>query len=619
MKIFAVNVRSGSLAAAAVIAIALNGRSQPAPGTWSSQVLDRIAGEEYGFSRRDDGSISAPNRAHGLRATITAQGFDVAPREGGGDWSFALALSGAGRTGALELIGDGFLSMRDREAVIARGGSPGVQQGWLEESFDNDSRGLEHRIAVAMNTFAGRALAISATNRIVLEFHLTTNLRAVPEGSPARSIRFDDAAGHPVLRYGGLRVTDQRGTELDAELKLHAGLPSSLSIEIDDRGALYPLSVDPLLSSATWSVESDQSGAFLGWSVATAGDVNGDGFSDVLVGALFYDNGENNEGRAFLYPGSPSGPATTPAWSYESNQALANLGRSVSAAGDVNNDGYDDVIIGAPGYDTPAVDAGRAFLFMGSAAGLAVTPARTLGSAQAGASFGWSVATAGDVNGDGYADVIVGARLFDNGSLTDEGSASVFAGSVSGLSGTPAITVEGGSAGANFGRSVSTAGDVNGDGYADVIIGSSGYSNGQASEGRALVYLGSSGGLTATPGWSVESDQAGAEFGYSVSTAGDVNGDGYADVIVGSWLYDNGQIDEGLAFIYHGSGTGLSTTAAWTVESDQAAAQMGWSVGTAGDTNGDGYADVIVGTLLWDNGEVDEGRAAVYPGSASGV
>src|SRR6185369_690605 len=92
-------------------------------------------------------------------------------------------------------------------------------------------------------------------------------------------------------------------------------------------------------------------------------------------------------------------------------------------------------------------------------------------------------------------------------------------------------------AGADFGRAVSTAGDVNGDGYADVIVGSPVFANGQAGEGRTFLYRGSASGLSPTPHWTDESNQAFALFGFAVGTAGDVNGDGYADVIVGAYAY----------------------------------------------------------------------------------
>ncbi|MHC4445473.1 MAG: integrin alpha, partial [Planctomycetota bacterium] len=108
-----------------------------------------------------------------------------------------------------------------------------------------------------------------------------------------------------------------------------------------------------------------------------------------------------------------------------------------------------------------------------------------------------------------------------------------------------------------FGDSVSTSGDVNGDGYSDVIVGMRWYTNVQYLEGGTFVYNGSAAGLSPTADWTAESNQAGARFG-SVSTAGDVNGDGYSDVIVGADWYDNGQTAEGRVFVYHGSACGLS-------------------------------------------------------------
>jgi hypothetical protein len=156
---------------------------------------------------------------------------------------------------------------------------------------------------------------------------------------------------------------------------------------------------------------------------------------------------------------------------------------------------------------------------------------------------------------------------------------------------------------------------VNGDGYADVIVGAHGYDAGSGVEGRAYVYHGSAAGLSSTADWTVEGNQYNCQLGKSVATAGDVNGDGYADVIVGAFIYSNGETNEGRAYAYHGSASGLSTAPAWTAESDQANAQFGYSVGSAGDVNGDGYADVVVGARWYDNGHDEEGRAYLYYGN----
>ena len=125
-------------------------------------------------------------------------------------------------------------------------------------------------------------------------------------------------------------------------------------------------------ASPVWHVGWQEAGDYYGYSVATAGDVNGDGYSDVIVGARNYSNPQTYEGAAFLYLGSAGGLSTTPAWSYESNQIGAGFGVCVAPAGDVNNDGYDDVIIGADTYDIGQSEEGCAFVFLGSSTGLAV-------------------------------------------------------------------------------------------------------------------------------------------------------------------------------------------------------------------------------------------------------
>jgi len=165
---------------------------------------------------------------------------------------------------------------------------------------------------------------------------------------------------------------------------------------------------------------------------------------------------------------------------------------------------------------------------------------------------------------------------------------------------------------------LSNAGDVNNDGFADVIVGAYRYDNGETDEGRAFLYYGSSSGLSDTANWTAESNQASANFGISVSNAGDVNNDGFADVIVGAYFYDNGETNEGRAFLYYGSSSGLSDTANWTAESNQASAYFGISVSSAGDVNGDNGSDVIVGAYFYDNGELTEGRAYVYHGQGYG-
>lgn len=373
-----------------------------------------------------------------------------------------------------------------------------------------------------------------------------------------------------------------------------------------------------LATGAASIVESNQGDAHFGTSVATTGDVNGDGYADVIVGAKDFANGQFTEGRAFVYLGSTGGTLPTAEWTAESNQVSANLGSSVATAGDVNGDGYSDVIVGAPGYDNGQSDEGRAYVYHGGPGGMGAMPDAIVGGNQNDADFGYSVSTAGDINGDGYADVIVGAPFFDNGQ-GEEGLAFLFQGSASGLSLVHQWSAESNQSGANFGKCVAAAGDVNGDGYSDVIVGAPFYDSDQPSVGRVDVYLGSPNGLSTAPSWTALSDQAYANFGISVATAGDVNGDGYADVIVGANYYDNGEDDEGRAFVYLGSASGLATSPAWTAESDHVDAHFGWAVAPAGDINGDGYSDVLVGAPEYTGSQPFQGRAYAYLGSAEGL
>jgi hypothetical protein len=367
---------------------------------------------------------------------------------------------------------------------------------------------------------------------------------------------------------------------------------------------------EPIIPLLDWTTESNQAEAKYGHSVSTAGDVNGDGYDDVIVGAPFYDNGQTDEGLAYAFYGSELGLSSTPDWVVENDNTNGNFGISVSNAGDVNGDGFDDVIVGAGYFNA----VGRAFVYFGSSSGLSTLPDWTAENGQAGSQFGQSVSTAGDVNGDGYADVVIGSFAFDNGQ-TNEGRIYVYHGSSSGLSTTPAFTDEGNYANGWLGRSVSNAGDINGDGYDDVIVGGPG-EPGFGANGRVRVYFGSETGLTLDY-WSASTTNG---FGTSVNTGGDIDGDGYDEVIVGFPFLDNGGTDAGGAYFYWGSPEGISTTRPYTlIVGNQAGAEFGYAVSSAGDVNNDGYSDVVIGAIKYDHDHVNEGHAFVYLGSSSGI
>lgn len=366
-------------------------------------------------------------------------------------------------------------------------------------------------------------------------------------------------------------------------------------------------------------LEDNQQGGSFGWSVASAGDVNADGFSDVIIGAYEYDRGQTDEGVAFIYHGAAGGLTSQYATILEINQSGANFGRCVASAGDVNGDGFSDVVIGSPYYDISVLNKneGAAFIYHGSASGIGNVVSQKVNGEKAGAWMGYSVASAGDVNGDGYSDIIVGEHEF-TGSI-NEGAALVFQGSASGVDAAAICNIRSGQADSDLGWSVRSAGDVNGDGFSDIIVGAPFFDNPQINEGAAFIYHGSASGVNYVSSATLTANQNGSQMGYSVSSAGDVNGDGYDDVIVGAPYFDNGETNEGAAFIYYGSASGISLNGFVTLEGNQAEANMGFSVSGAGDVNGDGYADVVVGAPLYDDAQANTGRVFIFHGSPGGL
>ncbi|MBK7305565.1 MAG: FG-GAP repeat protein [Chitinophagaceae bacterium] len=454
---------------------------------------------------------------------------------------------------------------------------------------------------------------LSNDDKLKINFSIKTSLKTVLINN---NLHFNHKK-NTVLHYEGLRVWDADGKQLTAFIKKIK--KNKYAIEVNTTGAIFPVTIDPISTTPAATVESNNANALMGTSVASAGDVNGDGYSDVIIGAYFYNNGQSAEGAFFVYHGSATGISTTPALMVESDQAFIQMGYSVASAGDVNGDGYSDVIVGAALYSNGQTSEGAFYIYHGSASGLNSTPASFVESNLTGSCrLGFSVACAGDVNGDAYSDVIVGANGYTIGQ-SNEGAFYIFHGSSTGISLTPALIVESNIASAQLGWSVASAGDVNGDGYSDVIVGASRYANSQSSEGAFYVYHGSASGISSTPISIVESNNANAEMGASVASAGDVNGDGYSDVIVGAPGYSNGEVGEGAIFLFNGSASGINTTPVNTIESNQVNAFFGYSVACSGDINADGYSDVAVVFNRYSNGETNEGATFLYSGSLTGI
>jgi hypothetical protein len=361
-----------------------------------------------------------------------------------------------------------------------------------------------------------------------------------------------------------------------------------------------------------------------GASVSSAGDVNGDGLADLVVGASQADPAARmNAGTASVFLGATSGILITPFQVLEGASAGDSFGTAAAGAGDVNGDGYADVVVGAWLADPSGrMEAGAASVFIGGSTGLASTAQRVLAGESAGDQFGGSVASAGDVNGDGFGDIVVGAPFADPSARTAAGSASVFHGSAMGISDTASRTLNGTAIGDVFGVSVGGAGDVDGDGFADVVVAAWTADPGSRIDaGTVSVFVGSSGGVSATAQRVLEGVAGGDNFGVVVALLGDVNGDGFADLGVGASGTDAmGNMDSGAAHVFLGAPTGLPASANAVLGGRASGDRFGRGLRGGGDTNGDGFSELIVGAAQADPaGRMDAGTASVYVGSRMGV
>jgi len=400
------------------------------------------------------------------------------------------------------------------------------------------------------------------------------------------------------------------------------------------------ISMDPF-ADVTMTGESTNNQ--FGYSVSDAGDVNGDGFADVYVGAWAYST---SKGRAYLYYGGAN-MNNVVAIFMTGDTTLNYFGYSVSGGGDVNGDGFADMIVGAFGYNS---STGRAYVYTNTLRGKDISDLIMTGE-NVGDYFGESISNAGDVNGDGYDDVIVGAQQANS----EKGKAYIYFGGIY-MNNVPDVIFSGDSSIYNFGYSVSEAGDINSDGFDDVIIGaptdflkgkayiyfggiamnnvpdviindnsrylgisvsgagdvnSDGFSDviigaGGTNTGRAYIFYGS---VNMDNIADVIITGESASFGYSVSSAGDFNKDGFSDVIVGDFGYDS---DAGRSYLMYG-GVIMNNIPDLIFTENNIRNGFGWSVSGAGDVNGDGYSDVIVGANDFYYA-LDTGTAYIYFG-----
>ena len=379
-----------------------------------------------------------------------------------------------------------------------------------------------------------------------------------------------------------------------------------------------------------------------GYAISSAGDVDGDGLDDLLISAPEASalSGEAYVGKSYLYFASSIIQGGTfylaqADVSFQGEYTYDFSGASVSSAGDVDNDGLADVLISAPKNAQNGEFAGKTYLFFGStiskggAFHLSEADAAFLGEALYDRSGG-SLASAGDVDGDGRADLLIGAA--ENSGVGEfAGKSYLLFGSTIGSGGTfdlslADVSFTGENPWDESGYSISSAGDVDGDGRADLLIGAPQYdsaqgdpTNGYDGVGRSYLFFAS----TVTSGGSFSLSAADATFtgeelgdasGFSVSGAGDVDGDGRSDLLIGAPKNGTGGDSAGKSYLFFGStvaagGSFQISQADFAFVGEHEWDYSGESLSSAGDVDGDGLGDLLIGAWGNDDGGSESGKS----------
>ncbi|OGQ06615.1 MAG: hypothetical protein A3G32_01840 [Deltaproteobacteria bacterium RIFCSPLOWO2_12_FULL_40_28] len=396
----------------------------------------------------------------------------------------------------------------------------------------------------------------------------------------------------------------------------------------------------------------------LGFKVAFIGDVNGDGYADMAASAPYNDDRGTSAGAVYIYFGSSSPSATLTAdrddsngpnvelagaGSYSSGSVYGQAGTTIAGAGDVNGDGKDDILVGAPGYDDGSnTDAGRVYLVYGSS----LTAEASSGDgllvlSSASATFTGenksdylgeedSIAGAGDVNADGCDDFVIASYGYDNGSDSSAGKAYLFLGKGSACNGDASMsgsvslssadaTMVGADQQDYLGKSVAGVGDVDADGYDDFLVGAPGNDTTASNAGRVYLIYGSSslsGSLTLSTRPYFVGQSASDSAGLRVAAAGDVNGDGMADMLIGAPSNDNGGSNAGAIYLIEGASYSGLMSATTTFVGESADDNAGYGISSAGDLDGDGLDDLIFGSYLNDDNAIEAGKIYIFLGSS---
>ena len=398
-------------------------------------------------------------------------------------------------------------------------------------------------------------------------------------------------------------------------------------VTVDEGGAFLVLG--PISGTIDLSTEADATiigenrGDQAGYSVSALGDTDGDGFDDVLVGANGYETSTatRNQGAVYVVRGPMSGSLDLSAADarFTGGALIDFLGYAAAGVGDVDNDGTADFAAAAFAEDSAGTSAGAVYLVSGSISGAVASTgaSATILGESAGDEFGIAVGGGGDFDGDGIADLAVGARYNAASGLSDAGTAYVFTGTVSGsMTGADAdARILGDAASNQTGWAVALEGDFDGDGYDDLVVSAVGASS---STGEIYVISGPvTGDLSVSAADATfTGETSGDQAGRSIDGASDLDGDGVDDLLIGAYSRDTGGNNAGAVYVMHGplSGTTSLASADAVFNGNAASQTAGTSVAGGADLDGDGLDDALIGVPGDDTAATNAGAAWLWAG-----
>lgn len=568
-----------------------------ATNDWYKLATSHISQREYLFVKSNVTDYKTINHKNKLAFVVNQHGFSVYNlKQADLPWNIRFSVEGAGRTESACVLPDNFRAFEKGSTLV-------FNSSTLDIEYVNSTKGLRQNFIVKEKPLG--------SGDLMVRLNLTSDLKASQASSSKIAFHVDGNNNDVKMIYDDLKVWDANGTLLEAELKLNKQ-NNSINIVVDDREAVYPVTIDPLNRTAEWSTSADgllpglltnlqlQVETLYGYTVAGLGDVNGDGFDDVAItapGMADVITGAGSlaaVGAVFIYLGSPSGLPAHPTKVLQPTTAVegALFGFSVDG-GDVTGDGKNDIIVGAPmdrystsaqglfGPTTVNVTAGKVYLYRSEDLFSADNPTPflqirlqgtsffstgvaglLLSNVSANPLFGFSLAITKDLNGDGKSDIVIGSPAF---------------------LGTQLLSVQSGAAFVYYSNNLSTTSPVQLETPTPTLLG------------LPLLPLANTTGLL---------------FGFSVDGAGDYNNDFYPDLVIGAPAgidlsslggIFTGQVLGGSAYVYYGDGSGVTSSVGVRLQANpsgllsNAANLFGYDVKGAKNANDQNTGNIIIG------------------------